>query len=149
MNANDFWIKFKKEKNYPDTLKYHGELQFGYDEITTNQLNSLVLCGIKKATCSSLESFELNMLSIPKAGYYFVLTDFQDNAVCIIKDVNVNIMAFKQMYWELAQKEGEDSNMEQWRERHIESFEDEAIELGYEFNEDTLIVFEEFEVIYK
>ena len=89
------------------------------------------------------------MISVPKKNNYYVLTDSMEQAVCIIKDVNVSIMAFNQMYWELAQKEGEDSSMEEWRESHREYFEDEAIELGTEFNDSSLIVFEEFEVVYK
>lgn len=149
MNANEYWVKYKKENNLSDSLKYNGELQFGYDADSTNQLNALVLCGVKKATCSLFESYELDMMSVPKINDYYVITDFKDQAVCIIKDVNVSTMAFKQMYWELAQKEGEDSSMEEWRENHREYFEDEAIDLGIEFNDNTLIVFEEFEVVYK
>ena len=149
MDANNYWIKYKKENNLPDNLKYNGELQFGYDESSINELNALVLCGIKKATCSLFDSFELDMIDVPKTGNYYVLTDSKDNAVCIIKDVNVSIMAFNQMYWELAKKEGEDSDMEQWRESHRDFFEEEAYELGVDFNESSLIVFEEFEVVYK
>ena len=130
-------------------FKYNGELQFGYDADSINRLNALVLCGVKKAACSTLVSYELDMISVPKKNNYYVLTDSMEQAVCIIKDVNVSIMAFNQMYWELAQKEGEDSSMEEWRESHREYFEDEAIELGTEFNDSSLIVFEEFEVVYK
>lgn len=149
MEANEFWIEYKKEKKLPDNLKYHGELQFGYDDKSIAELNALVLCGVKKATCSSLISYEMDMLNVPKINDYYVVTDQNDQAVCIIKDVNVSIMAFKQMYWELAQKEGEDSCMEDWRENHREFFLEEAEELGYDFDDNTLIVFEEFEVVYK
>lgn len=149
MDANEYWIKYKKENNLPDGFKYNGELQFGYDADSINRLNALVLCGVKKAACSTLVSYELDMISVPKKNNYYVLTDSKEQAVCIIKDVNVSIMAFNQMYWELAQKEGEDSSMEEWRESHREYFEDEAIELGTEFNDSSLIVFEEFEVVYR
>lgn len=149
MDANEYWVKYKKANNLPDNFKYNGELQFGYDADSINQMNALVLCGVKKATCSLFESFDLDMIPVPKTNDHYVLIDSKDQAVCIVKDVNVSIMAFKQMYWELAQKEGEDSSFEDWRENHIEYFEDEAIDLGIEFNENSLIVFEEFEVVYK
>jgi len=58
-------------------------------------------------------------------------------------------MAFKDVTWEYARKEGEDQNIEQWRENHIEFFKDEADLMGYDFSEDMPVVFEEFEVVYK
>lgn len=149
MTADEYWTKYKKEKNLPEDAKYNGEFQFGYDADSINQMNSLVLCGIKKGICSSLISYEMDMIAVPKKGDYYVLVDSKDQAVCVIKDVEVSTMAFKQMYWELARKEGEDSSMEEWRENHLDYFEDEAAELGYEFDENSLIVFEEFEVVYK
>lgn len=148
MTADEYWVKYKKEKNLSADLKYNGELQFGYDKDSIRQLNALVLSGLKTATCSSLASFEMDMMPVPKIGNHYVLTDEKDQAVCIIKDTNVSTMAFKEMYWELAQKEGEESSLEEWRETHSEFFEDEAAELGYDFNQNTLIVFEEFEVVY-
>ena len=39
--------------------------------------------------------------------------------------------------------------MEQWRQSHIEYFEEEADIIGYNFSESMPIVFEEFEVVYK
>ena len=57
-------------------------------------------------------------------------------------------MAFKDVTWDIAQKEGEYSNIEQWRQEHIEFFEDEAALMGYEFSEDMPLLFEEFEVVY-
>ena len=46
-------------------------------------------------------------------------------------------------------QEGEDDSLESWREGHIRFFRNEGKELGYEFKEDMLVVFEDFEVVYK
>lgn len=147
MNADDFWVKYKKENNLPSTLKYNGELCFGEDSKSNKQMSALVLSGIKKATCTLFESYALDMINLPKIGDYYILTDTKDQAICVIKNVNVSIMAFNQMYWELAKKEGEASSMDEWQDIHFELFEEEAIDLGIEFTKSSLIVFEEFEVV--
>lgn len=56
MNAENFWQKYKTEKNLPSNLKYNGELCFGENEYSNHQMTSLVLSGIKKATCTLFES---------------------------------------------------------------------------------------------
>ncbi|MBR0155770.1 MAG: ASCH domain-containing protein [Treponema sp.] len=149
MTSDEYWQKFLKETGKDPGLKYHGEFQFGLEEEHDKSLSSLVLSGAKTAVTSSLYAFQIDMESVPKKGNYYILTDDKDSPLCVIHEINVTIMAFKDVTWEYARKEGEDQNIEQWRENHIEFFKDEAELMGYDFSEDMPVVFEEFEVVYK
>lgn len=46
-------------------------------------------------------------------------------------------------------KEEGDRTLEYWREVHTSFFSNECVELGIPFEEDALVVCEEFEVVYK
>ncbi|MBP5403140.1 MAG: ASCH domain-containing protein [Treponema sp.] len=149
MTTDEYWQKFLKEKNKKPDLKYNGEFQFGMGDDEDSGLLGLVISGRKTAVTSSLYSFDIDMERVPKKGDYYIITDNSGNPVCIIHEVNVQVTAFKDVTWEYAQKEGEDENISQWRNSHIDFFMDEGDIMGYEFSEDMPVVLEEFEVVYR
>ena len=51
--------------------------------------------------------------------------------------------------YDICKREGEDECIETWRDGHRRFFEKESKELGYEFSEDLLVIFEDFEVVYR
>ena len=51
--------------------------------------------------------------------------------------------------YDIVKREGEDDNLESWRQGHIRFFTAEGKDLGYTFGEDMLVVFEDFEVVYQ
>jgi uncharacterized protein YhfF len=53
------------------------------------------------------------------------------------------------MTYEICKREGEDDNLESWQKNHFKYFTDEGSELGYEFTQESLVVFEDFHVVYK
>lgn len=114
-----------------------------------NSLLSLVLDDKKTATCSSLLANEKENISIPSVGDYSIITDFSGSPKCIIQIKNVIIMPFSEMTYEICKREGEDDNLESWKESHINFFTKEGKRLGYTFTEDMMICFEDFEVVYK
>ena len=86
---------------------------------------------------------------LPKENSYSVILDSSDNAKCIIKNKSVNILPFNKVDDRLAYLEGEgDKSLEYWKNTHREFFTNELKEINKEFNEDMLIVFEEFELVY-
>lgn len=149
MTCDEFWVKFKTDTNQSENLKYNGDFSFGFDEKSIAQMNSLVLSGLKKIMVTPLETYSIDKSPVPRTGNHYIITGINEEPVCIIKDVNVSIMAFKDVTWQIAQKDGEASSIEEWRENHIEYLEEEAEISGFEFSENTPVVIEEFEVIYK
>lgn len=110
---------------------------FGID---VDRLVNLVLDGKKTATTSL---YELDNVS--KVGDISILTDLKDNNVCFIKTINVIITEFKNITWDLAKLEGEDKSLNEWKENHMKFLK----KIDPNFNENTKVIFEVFEVIKK
>ena len=120
---------------------------FGDDADT---LAKLVKNGIKTATCSAHVFYEIEDEDLPKKGDYNIILDSNENAVCIIKTINVYITRFNAVSEEHAYKEGEgDRSLEYWRKVHKEFLTEELKSLNQEFDENMELVCEEFEVVYK
>ena len=103
--------------------------------IDTDKLVQLVLDGKKTATTSL---YELDNVS--KVGDISILTDLKDNNVCFIKTINVIITEFKNITWDLAELEGENKSLNEWKESHMNYFNI----IDPNFNENTKVIFEVF-----
>ena len=149
MNSNELWKEFKRKNGIASNVNYLASFHFELTEKWANILLDLVLKGIKRATSSSLKSYEIENERIPEAGDYSIIEDWAGNARCVIKTTNVRIIPFKDITYDICKLEGEDDSLESWRKGHIKFFQEDGKELGYEFSEDLDIIFEEFEVVYK
>ena len=114
---------------------------FGSDN---DYLVSLVLEGKKRATTSLYKEYEMEKEELPKVGDMGVLLFSNGNKACITKVVNVIIKKFKEINEELSSLEGEGS-LEHYRKVHYDIFS----KIDNNFNEDSLVVFEIFEVVDK
>lgn len=108
---------------------------FGID---ADKLVNLVLDGKKVAT-TSLHEFD----SLPTIGDVSILTDSNNNDMCILKTRKVIITKFKNITWDLAKLEGENNSLEEWRKVHKDYFS----KIDSTFNENTKVIFEIFEVV--
>ncbi len=134
-----------------DTTKLeYTSWHFCNDEQSADNLAKLVMKNIKRGTASLYELYKIDKEPIPKENQCSVITDFRGDAKCIIKSKRVLVLPFKEVNEELAYIEGEgDKSLDYWRRVHIEFFTEELKEYNIEFNEDMLVVFEEFELVYK
>lgn len=108
--------------------------------INANQLVEPVLEGKKTATTylyGDDEKYKENDISI--------LTDINGNDVCLIQTKKIIITTFKNITWDLAILEGENNSLDDWRKEHYNFFK----KINPDFNKDTKVVFEIFEVIEK
>lgn len=128
--------------NIDNLEKWHFEIT----ESACNYLLDLVLKGKKRATSSAYEGYEDDE-EMPKVGELSVITDWDGNPRCVIKTTNIIILPYKDITFDLAKLEGEDDNLDSWRKNHEHFFKEEGLELGYEFNENMKVIFEEFEVV--
>lgn len=147
MSIENYWNQFLKENKLNENTSYIDVFHFCLTKQLANELLHLALIGHKKATCSSFLSYEGE--PIPKVGDYSIITDWDGKPGCIIKTIKVHNLKFKNMTFELCSKEGEDDNLESWQKTHMQVFKEEGQQLGYTFDEESEIVFEEFEVVYK
>jgi uncharacterized protein YhfF len=146
---DEFWQKFLQDTGRgPDTRPFEC-FHFELSERLANALLELVLSGKKRATASSLKSFESEGSPPPKPGDLSVVTDWDGTPRCVIETTAVAVLPFRDITFEICSREGEDDNLESWRRGHRRFFTEEEKELGYTFDEDMLVVFEDFRVIYQ
>ena len=109
--------------------------------IDNDKLIELVLSGKKTATTSNYDKNDLPIIDEE------TIIEFNNgNDACIIKTIDYKIMKFNEMTADLAKLEGEgDLSLEYWRKNHYDFFKS----YNSNFNDETLIVFEIFEVIKK
>ncbi|MBS4218090.1 ASCH domain-containing protein [Bacillus sp. FJAT-49711] len=140
-----YWAKFLKETKTPNQpyTSWHFEL----NERLANELLELVLQGKKRATTSSIYDFEQEPL--PTAGDYSVITNWSGEPKCIIQTTSIQIIPFKDVTFELARLEGEDDNLESWREGHIRYYKQVCEAANQKFTWDMPVVFEQFKVVYQ
>lgn len=114
-----------------------------------DHLADLVLKGIKIATASAYDQHLYFNESIGQVGDTSLITDSQGNAVCMIETTKIYKAPFKDVTKEHAFKEGEgDRSLAYWRQVHETLFTEWLAEIGITFTEDSLIVCEEFKVVY-
>ena len=143
-----FWNGFLKERKMDPNTSYYESFYFDRSEEAANDLLRLVLNGKKRATASNLISYEAEGESIPQVGDLSIVTDWYGNPHCVIQTTQVSLIPFKDMTYDICKREGEDENLESWRNNHLKYFKADAEEHGFEFSEDMVVVFEDFEVIY-
>ena len=82
--------------------------------------------------------------TVPVAGEESILTYSNGKKACTIKTTMVMVTEFKNITWDLAKLEGENNSLEEWRSEHIKFFKS----IDSDFNENTKVVFEIFDVLY-
>lgn len=133
-----------------DTNKNYTSWCFCDNERDANELAKLVLEKIKRGTTSLYYLYELGNEELPKEGNFSVITDWNGIAQCIIRTKKVTILAFKDISEEFAKIEGEgDKSLKYWRQVHIDSFVRHLKKYEIVLSQDTLVVFEEFEMVYR
>lgn len=106
--------------------------------INNDYLVELVLSGKKRATTSLY-----NENDIPVENEESILLFSDRRQACITKTSRVVITKFKNITWDLAKLEGENNSLDEWRKEHISFFKS----IDSNFNDDTKIVFEIFDVL--
>jgi uncharacterized protein YhfF len=149
LTVDTFWKEFLMNTNKNFSLKHTGDWCFGLPESETNYLNSLILSGKKEATTSCFLAYEIENEPLPQVGEFDILTDLSGNPLCVLLTTAVTILPFKDVTFEICKREGENDTLESWQNEHRQFFIKEGNELGYKFTDDTLVVFEDFKVVYK
>lgn len=120
----------------------------GDSESLCNELITLIQEGKKTATCCTLAIYEAENLPIPKAEDLWIITDHHECPKLLVQTKKVHITPFKDVPESFARKEGEgDLSYQYWYEGHWAYFTRNSPK-GVEFNADSLIVCEEFALLY-
>lgn len=148
MDTETFWGAFLAAAQLPADTPCFETFHYCDNEYWANELLRRTLTGQKRATSSSLPSYEAAGEPLPKPGDLSVITDWMGNPRCVIETTAVTLLPFREMTFEICRREGEDECLSTWQATHRKVFIEEAAALGYTFSEDALVVFEDFRVLY-
>src|SRR5262245_54228878 len=118
-----FWNDFATFTGGAVDESFYDAFFFGDSERLANELADLVLLGVKRATASSLWSYEKKRRRIPQPGDLSIVTTWKGVPVCVVETQSVEVMPFKEVTAEFAFAEGEgDGSLSSWREEHRRYF---------------------------
>ena len=146
---DEYWQKFLKSTGRDAEEKCAGDLFFEAKGFVSDQLTALVLSGKKTAFFTSFATYAIDQEPLPVSGELYIVVDRADNPVCVIEINSVTVLPLNEVTWEMAKLEGEDENLEQWKERKTETLQKEGDILGFNFTPDLKMVFQAFQVIYR
>ena len=122
---------------------------FGNTPEMADELGELVQNGTKTATCSLLWEYEHDGDPLPQVGELSIILDGDDNPLCIIETVEVDLRAMNTVDEQFAYDEGEgDRSLAYWREAHWRFFSKICALMKRTPTEDMPLVCERFRVIY-
>lgn len=148
MTAGEFWRRFLRETGRGEETSCSEVFAFAEGE-TASWLAELTQAGRKRATTSCYEAYRAEGEALPQRGELSVVTDGKGEPKCVIETTEVTVLPFGEVTWALCSREGEDECIETWRETHRRIFTEEGRQLGYDFTDETRVVFEDFRVIWR
>lgn len=147
--ADEFWQKFINETGADPESKCAGDLTFESAGFTNDAQVANILSGQRTAIFSTFASYSVDGEPLPVSGELYLVFDRGNNPRAVIEIESVSILPFNEIIWGMAQKEGEDENLEEWRLRQQENLEEEGEIVGFKFSPELKIIFQTFRVLYK
>lgn len=116
---------------------------FGNSPQMADELLELVLAGKKTATVSVILEDEPH----PQIRDVSLVLNGKGEPACTIRTIYLETVRFCDLTWEMVRQEGEDETFEQWKTGNYGYWMQDAAQRGYIFTEETMITFEQFEVV--
>lgn len=148
MTKNEMWVRFLKTSGKGPETTFKNSFRLGMDEKTSNKLLDSVINGEKRGAASCFPCYQLRNEKPPVPGDYHIILDWNKNPRAVIRTESVLVMPFVSVKQELVDRGGEGMSLEEWRTTHRRFFMEESKKAGFEFDENTPIVFEVFDLVY-
>ncbi len=146
MTEQQLWELYLEK--YPEEKRSYTAWAFAGDATTADKLAQLVLEGTKTATSSAYPLYELDGSPLPEVGGLNIILDSDGNAVAITETTRVYTCPFVEVTEEHAYLEGEgDRSLDFWRLVHQVFFTRELFLRDLNFDDEMLVVCEEFRLI--
>jgi len=146
-----YWTQFLESlpENAEQPVHYYDSFYFGSSKESAALITPLVLGGIKTATGSVQWVYEAEGRRPPMSGDYSIVTDGEGEPVCIIRDVEVEIIPYDEVSSAFAWEGGEeDRTLESWRRIYWDYIVSECARIKRQPTSKTPLVCERFCVVY-
>ncbi|MCR5189285.1 MAG: ASCH domain-containing protein [Treponema sp.] len=147
--ADEYWNKFIKDTGRSPEDRCAGDLCFEAKGFVGDELVSLVLSEKKTAFFTPWATYTIDQEPLPVSGELYLVFDRSNTPRCVIEIQSVNVIPFDEVTWSMAQQEGEDQDLESWRDKKREYLEEEGHIVGFDYTPDIKLVFQTFKVIYR
>ena len=143
----DFWATARAaEPSLPPAVP--GAWAFGAGPAQADDLLALVLAGVKTATASALDDYDVDGEPVPRAGDASIVLDGRDRPRAVIVTSAVEILPFAEVTAEHAWAEGEgDRSLAHWRAVHEDFWRAQAAHPAG-FRPDMPVVCERFRLVF-
>lgn len=146
--ADLFWQEYLESSGSDGEEKCSGDINFESKGFQNDGQIVAILSGKKRAVFATLSSYIIDGEPLPITGELYMVFDRAQNPCCIIEIESVEIVPFSQVTEQMVIEEGDDENLEVWKDSHREIFEEEGDIVGFEFSPDLKLVFQQFKVVY-
>ncbi len=148
--AEKYWEDYVKQQPDPEATarRFYESFHFSSSKELADELAELVVQGVKTATSGLV--WEYQEKGVIQLGQLSVVTDWDNNPVCIMETTEVRIIPFKEVDEQFAYDYGEEERTLQWWQEAVGNYYRRmSASANQEFNENSLVVCERFKVIYK
>lgn len=143
-----FWADFCRSANVEIDEPYQ-VWYFGNSPKMADELAALVVSKKKTATASLLKTNEVRPDKAPLDDGYSVVTDYYGRPLCVLQTTEITQRRFVDVDEQFATDEGEgDLSLAYWRKVHREYFSREAADHGFEFDDNSIVCYERFTLLY-
>ena len=147
ISARNMWGDFLDAHLENVFKKVPKVVRFVENGLNADQTAKLVMKGRKRASSSSLLGLQLRGEPLPHVGDFWVITDWEDNAKCIVRITTVRLRPFFNITEEYVRSEGYDS-LQQWKDVHWEHYTKELEPFGRLPRESMIVVCQSFEKVF-
>ncbi len=148
-SARELWANFLKGQIVP-VRRIQPRVMHFYNS-QEESLRSLrnVLDGRKTSYTHCLQVLQLNNEILPRIYDFVVLTDYNGEARCIVKNTSVRLIPWFSATEEMARSDGEDGlSLLEWKSRHWNYFAHELARHGKVPGPSMVVVHQKFDLIY-
>jgi uncharacterized protein YhfF len=149
---DSFWQAYLSTlpQNHPHHLRpMPATWAFGNSPEMADELGHLVMERIKTATCSLLWEHDFDGEPLPEVGELSIILDGDENPICLIETVEIEIRPYNEVDERFAHDEGEgDRSLDHWRKAHWNFFTRVCAQIGRTPAGNMPLVCERFRVLY-
>jgi len=146
-----YWNKFISVSNNRDHYygKEYSSWHFDNNKKSANYLAKLVIYKVKNGTASLYDAVIYGKEPITQIGDISIILDWDGNPKCIIETTKVDKYKYKDVPEKFAEIEGEgDKSLDYWKKVHHRFFTEESNRIGTKFTDNSIIICEQFKLIY-
>ena len=142
-----YFEAFRAARGIADTA--YDVARFGWTQGLTDELNTLVFSGRKRATCCLKQQIDVGKEGMARVGGYCVMLDSSDRPVAIWRTTDVSVRPVNQVDDAFAWDEGEgDRSRADWLRMHNNFYTALAEREGFAYDDGMPAVFERFTIVW-